>query len=108
MAAMTDLADWFGILELPFLLITVAFAFLTARNLRGGVFGRGMALLAAGFLIMAVGHLHLQLKHFFDLDIFTVLFDEPVGSLAWFLAHVLTRALSAIGFYSIDSSAKPR
>ena len=48
---------WFGLLELPFLALCIFFAFVTARALKGGIFGRGMLLLAWGFLVMAVGHL---------------------------------------------------
>ncbi|MGI9544498.1 MAG: hypothetical protein ACR2MX_14655, partial [Cyclobacteriaceae bacterium] len=37
--------EWFGILELPFLLVCLFFAFRTAQALKGGVFGEGMSLL---------------------------------------------------------------
>ena len=39
---------WFGVLELPFLFISVVFAFLTAYALRGGRFGIGVL---AAFLL---------------------------------------------------------
>lgn len=56
---------WASAMELPFLLISVFFAFATAQALKGGKFGRGMNLLAWGFLVMAVGHLHMQVEHLY-------------------------------------------
>lgn len=41
--------QWFGILELPFLLVCIVYSFKTARTLKGGVFGQGMVYLAWGF-----------------------------------------------------------
>ena len=46
----------FGFLEIPFLILCIYFAFRTAIVLRGGIFGRGMTMLAWGFFVMAVGH----------------------------------------------------
>ena len=96
-----DLAHWFGVLELPFLIITIIFAFRTARSLRGGVFGKGMGLMAWGFLVMAIGHLHMQLKHFTGFDLFDRFFGDTVGMTLWFVALVTTWLLSGLGFYSI-------
>lgn len=39
---------WFGVMELPFLFISVFFAFMTAYALRGGKFGKGMKFMAWG------------------------------------------------------------
>jgi hypothetical protein len=55
MAPASTAAYWFGFMELPFLFISVFFAFLTANSLKGGKFGKGMKLMAWGFLVMAVG-----------------------------------------------------
>jgi hypothetical protein len=62
-------AQIFGLLELPFLIIAIIFSFLTAKNLKGGKFGTGMNLLAWGFLVMAIGHLHMQLDHLYDFNL---------------------------------------
>ena len=65
-AAMTDHAieggNWTAIVELPFLLVSVFFAFAAAAKMKDGKFGKGMRLLAWGFLVMAIGHLHMQIQ----------------------------------------------
>ena len=96
----------FSLMELPFLMIAVVFAFLTASALGGGKFGKGMYQVAWGFLVMAVGHLHMQIEHFYHLNIFKSLLGETAGSVAWFIALVLTWGLSALGFYSIYKASK--
>ena len=96
----------FGLLELPFLLIAIVFSFLTARNLKGGKFGAGMKLLAWGFLIMAVGHLHMQIDHLFEYNLFNELMGSNIGRYAWYLALILTWGLSAFGFYKIFKASK--
>lgn len=40
--------QWFGILELPFLLVCIVYSFRTAQTLKGGIFGKGMVYLAWG------------------------------------------------------------
>lgn len=64
---------WFGIMELPFLFISVFFTFLTAYALRGGKFGKGMTLMAWAFLVMAVGYLHMQIEHYYGFNLFKTL-----------------------------------
>ncbi|MEM9024117.1 MAG: hypothetical protein AAGB22_10270, partial [Bacteroidota bacterium] len=86
----SDFALWFGILELPFLFLCVYFAFRTAAALRGGIFGNGMAWMAWGFLIMAVGHLNMQLDHFFGFNLFRDLLGHSLGTVLWFIALVAT------------------
>lgn len=78
-----NISNWFRIIEIPFLLIAVIFGFLTASALKGGIFGRGMSLAAWGFLVMAVGHLHMQVEHFFHLNLFAKIFDNVMGGLVW-------------------------
>jgi len=97
---------WFGIMELPFLLISVFFAFLTANSLKGGKSGKGMTLMAWGFLVMAIGHLHMQIDHYYGFNLFHHLFGQLGGSIAWFAALILTWGLSGLGFYSIYKSSK--
>jgi len=96
----------FGLLELPFLFIAVFFAFRVATKLKGGAFGTGMQLLAWGFVVMAVGHLHMQIQHYTGVNLFGSLFGESGGNLIWVLALAITWALSAYGFQQIYKAAK--
>lgn len=100
------LSQWFGILELPFLIVCIYYSFKTSQTLKGGVFGTGMIYLAWGFLVMAVGHLSLQLINFFGLDIFDYIFSQPIGKMVWFIALMTTWGLSAVGFYKIYHASK--
>ena len=93
-------------MELPFLFITVIFAFLTASALNGGKFGKGMYLVAWGFLVMAVGHLHMQVEHFYGFNLFKSVLGDTAGAVAWFIALVMTWGLSSLGFYSIYKASK--
>ncbi|HXB05848.1 MAG TPA: hypothetical protein VNW04_01995 [Puia sp.] len=97
---------WFGVMELPFLFISVFFAFLTAYALRGGKFGKGMTFMAWGFLVMAVGHLHMQVEHYYGINIFKTLLGEISGSVAWFAALIVTWGLSGLGFWSIYKASR--
>ncbi len=96
----------FGLLEMPFLAIALVFSFLTATRLKGGKFGSGMTLLAWGFVVMALGHLHMQIAHIFDYNIFKKLFGDTLGNYIWFVALILTWGLSALGFYKIYKASK--
>ncbi len=95
-----------AVLELPFLIATVVFAFLVAAKLKGGVFGKGMSMIAWGALVMAIGHAHMQLEMFTGINLFKFLFGEVIGSIAWGVALLITWALTSIGFYSISKAAK--
>ncbi|HEY6901931.1 MAG TPA: hypothetical protein VI233_14845 [Puia sp.] len=97
---------WFGIMELPFLFISVFFAFLTAYALRGGKFGKGMKFMAWGFLVMAIGHLHMQIDHYYNFNLFKAILGQLSGSIAWFIALIITWGLSGLGFYSIYKASK--
>jgi hypothetical protein len=105
-ASATNISYWSGIMELPFLFISIFFAFSTASALKGGKFGKGMNLLAWGFLVMAVGHLHMQAEHFYGFNLFKSLLGEIGGSIAWFIALVVTWGFSGLGFYSIYKASK--
>lgn len=96
----------FGLLEMPFLAIALIFSFLTATRLKGGKFGSGMTLLAWGFVVMALGHLHMQIAHIFDYNIFNTILGDTLGNYIWFIALILTWALSALGFYKIYKASK--
>jgi len=93
-------------LELPFLLISIIFSFLTARQLKGGKFGKGMNLLAWGFLVMAIGHVHMQIEHHYQFNLFQQLLGESWGQMTWFLALITTWVFSAFGFYHIYKASK--
>ncbi len=96
----------FGLLEMPFLAIALVFSFLTATRLKGGKFGSGMTLLAWGFVVMALGHLHMQIAHIFNYNIFKNIFGGTLGNYIWFFALILTWGLSALGFYKIYKASK--
>ncbi|HEU0064449.1 MAG TPA: hypothetical protein VFQ58_05435 [Flavisolibacter sp.] len=97
---------WSGLMELPFLIISVFFAFATARALKGGRFGKGMNLIAWGFVVMAIGHLHMQIEHFYGYNIFKSLLGETMGTLTWFIALIVTWGFSGLGFYSILKASR--
>lgn len=101
-----DSVFWFGILELPFLFLCVYYSFRTAAALKGGIFGQGMNYLAWGFLVMAVGHIAMQIQHIFHYDVFRDTLGYFMGNLAWFIALIITWGLSAIGFYRIYKVSK--
>ncbi|MEM9337194.1 MAG: hypothetical protein AAGA66_00575, partial [Bacteroidota bacterium] len=84
----------------------VIFSFINARNLRGGKFGKGMGLIAWGFLVMALGHLHMQIEMYYGFDLFGLLLGPAMGRVAWFTALVITWGLSGLGFYHIWKATK--
>ena len=97
---------WFGVFELPFLFLCVYFALKTAAALKGGMFGKGMQLMAYGFVVMAVGHLHMQIAHFFGFNIFNEILGYTLGQIVWFIALVVTWTLSGLGFYNIYKASR--
>ena len=101
----SDASGLFGLLELPFLLIAVVFAFRVAATLRGGSFGVGMQFLAWGFLVMAAGHMFMQIDRFAGINLLASLLGSLLGDIAWITALVITWALSAYGFYRIYRAA---
>jgi hypothetical protein len=101
-----DMSVFSGLMELPFLMISIFFAFATANALKGGTFGNGMNLIAWGFVVMAIGHLHMQAEHLYGFHLFKYLFGESIGSLAWYLALVVTWGFSGLGFYSMLKASK--
>ena len=101
-----DEVFWFGILELPFLFLCIYFSFRTAQALKGGIFGKGMNFLFWGFLVMAVGHIAMQVHHIFDFDVFRDVFGYMIGNFLWFTALMITWGLSMAGFISIYRASK--
>ena len=97
---------WFSLLEIPFLLFVVILSFVVANALKGGKFGAGMSLLAWGFLVMAVGHIHMQIEHITNFNLFDTAFGDVGGKIAWFAALVLTWGLTALGFIKIYKASR--
>lgn len=95
-----------AVLELPFLIATVIFAFLVAGNLKGGEFSKGMILIAYGALVMAIGHIHMQWEMFTGVNLFQSLLGNALGSFVWGAALLTTWALTTFGFYSIYQASK--
>lgn len=95
-----------SMIEIPFLAIAVVFSFITSEKLKGGKFGTGMKYLAWGFLVMAVGHLHMQMDHLFGFNLFNSLLGDILGKTAWFAALIVTWGLSSFGFYNIYKASK--
>lgn len=102
----SGLAFWFGVFELPFLFLCIFFAFKTAAALKGGIFAKGMNYMAWGFLVMGIGHLNMQLEHFFNFNIIYTIFGNELGLIVWFIALVATWSLSGVGFYKIFKASK--
>lgn len=101
-----DLNFWFGLLEIPFLIFVIVLSFIVANSLKGGKFGSGMSLLAWGFLVMAIGHIHMQIEHISGYNLFNDLFGEIGGKIGWFSALITTWGLSALGFYKIYKASR--
>lgn len=96
----------FGIFELPILFLCVYYSFQTAKALKGGILGQGMNYLAWGFLVMAVGHIAMQIHNVFHYDVFRDPFGPTLGNVLWFVALIITWGLSAYGFFSIYNVSK--
>ena len=103
---MSDFTTWFSLLELPFLFLTMFFAFRTAKALKGGVFGQGIGLMAWGFCVMGIGHLHLQGIRLFQFNLFAEIFGLRGSVVVWVIALIATWTLSGLGFYSIYKTSK--
>lgn len=103
---MMNQSQIFSVLELPFLAAAVFLAFLVAIKLRGGAFGRGMQYLAWGFVVMAIGHVHMQIEYYTGVNLLDSVLGVGAGTVAWIFALVATWALSAYGFLQVYRAAK--
>jgi hypothetical protein len=97
---------WFGLLEIPFLIFVIALSFIVSNSLKGGKFGAGMSLIAWGFLVMAIGHIHMQVEHITGYNLFQDLLGETGGRISWFAALITTWGLSGLGFYKIYKASR--
>lgn len=60
-----------------------------------------MALIAWGFLVMAIGHLHMQGEMLFGFNLFETLLGQDVGQAIWVIALLVTWILTGLGFYRL-------
>lgn len=95
-----------GLLEIPFLGLALFFSFRTANAMRGGIFGRGMGLVAGGMLVMGIGHLLMLADTAFGVGVLNVLFGGTLSGLLWVVALVASWALTGIGFHSIYRASR--
>lgn len=96
----------FSMLEIPFLILVIVLSFAVAQSLKGGKFGAGMSLVAWGFLVMAIGHIHMQIEHLTGHNLFKDLLGPQGGTFAWFAALIVTWSLSGIGFYKLYKASR--
>ena len=96
---------WFGIIELPFMLLSVFLAFAAANRLRYGVFGKGARILTWGFTVMATSHLHMQIENFIGVNIIGKILGETAGVIFWSIVLFLTWGLYALGIYHVYIAA---
>jgi hypothetical protein len=95
-----------SLLELPFLAIALLYSWRTASAMQGGIFGRGMGFIAAGLLVMAIGHLLMFVHTAFGTDLLYALFGSSLGSVLWVIALITSWALTGTGFHSIYKASR--
>jgi hypothetical protein len=96
----------FGLLELPFLFVAIVYSLRTASALRGGVFGRGMMLMAGGLVVMACGHVLMMLDMVFHTNVLAAVFGVALGGVLWVVALLASWALMGSGFHSIYRASR--
>ncbi|HLI11491.1 MAG TPA: hypothetical protein VKY65_07810 [Alphaproteobacteria bacterium] len=104
--AMMNSSVILGVFEIPFLVLAIGYALRTAGALRGGIFGRGMALIAAGMLVMAVGHILMMVDMGFGTNLLSDLFGATLGAVMWVIALIASWVLVGTGFHSIYRASK--
>jgi hypothetical protein len=90
-----------AMLEIPFLGLALFYSLRTASALRGGIFGRGMALVAGGMLVMGIGHFLMLADTAFGIDLLSTYFGSMGSRALWVTALVASWALTGTGFHSI-------
>jgi len=95
-----------GMLELPFLGIALFYSVRTASAMRGGIFGRGMALVAGGMLVMGIGHFLMLADSGFGMDVLTVSLGPTWSGVVWVAALVASWGLTGTGFHSIYKASR--
>lgn len=89
--------------EIPFIIFAVFVAFKMARAHRAGAYRKGMLFIAWGFVVMAIGHLHLQIEDIYGTNIFSQIFGKIGGRIAWISALIVTWSLAGYGFAKLAS-----
>ncbi|HYJ37541.1 MAG TPA: hypothetical protein VEV87_02955, partial [Chitinophagaceae bacterium] len=92
---------WFGIIELPFMLLSVFLAFAAAQRLKHGVYGKGAKLLTWGFTVMTTCHFHMQVENFVGLNIVGKMLGDTAAVIFWSIALFLTWGLFSLGIYHV-------
>jgi hypothetical protein len=95
-----------ALLEIPFLAVALVYSWRTAGAMQGGIFGRGMGLIAAGLLVMAVGHLLMLVHTALGIDVLYAVFGGTLGSVFWVIALVASWGLTGTGFHSIYKASR--
>lgn len=95
-----------GMLEIPFLALALFYSLRTASAMRGGIFGRGMALMAGGLLVMGIGHFLMLADTALGIDVLTSFFGGTFSSILWVAALVASWALMGTGFHSIYKASR--
>jgi hypothetical protein len=101
-----DLPILLGLLEIPFLAVALLYSWRTASALHGGIFGRGMGLIAAGTLVMGIGHLLMLAHTALGVDLLSVVFGGTLGGVFWVIALLASWGLTGIGFHSIYKASR--
>jgi PAS domain S-box-containing protein len=99
---------WFAVLELPFLLLATGFGFLTAKTVIKSTIGRGMAFVALGSLVMAVGHIIMMSDQLWQEHILAELLGNVVGAWAWLVALCTSWLFYGLGFFWIYETLPQR
>ena len=102
---MSSSSVFYAGLELPFILLAVFFCARTAQALRGGVFGSGMLFVSIGMIIMAVGHLHMQIEMLYHVNLFEFILGNSAGKIAWVAALLASWGFSGFGFFKIFAAS---
>ena len=107
-AATGDVTSMFllSLMELPFLGVAILYSFRTANALRGGIFGKGMNLMAWGLLVMAAGHLLMILDMYLGVNLLLLVLGTVFGTICWVVALILSWGLMGIGFHSIYAASR--
>jgi hypothetical protein len=95
-----------GLLEIPFLVLAIVYAVRTAGALQGGVFGRGMGVMAGGMLVMAIGHALMLADMALGVNLLTLVFGATIGGILWVVALLCSWGLVGFGFHSIYRASR--
>ena len=104
--AMMNSSVILGVFEIPFLVLAIVYALRTAGALRGGIFGRGMGLIALGLIVMAIGHILMMIDMTFGTNLLSQIFGVTLGAVMWVVALIASWVLVGTGFHSIYKASR--